>query len=102
MEWALANAGPATAQRYASRGLQLRMDADVDTFWGPGFTYGSLNYTLVNTTTPPYVSMVSTTLRTPSVYIVPEAAGFHYCLLLSPARAMEWIYVDSLRSFLVD
>ncbi|KAI3629695.1 hypothetical protein MIR68_011130 [Amoeboaphelidium protococcarum] len=27
----------------------------------------------------------------------PDSAGQHYCKLLSPARAMEWIYVDGLR-----
>ena len=26
-------------------------------------------------------------------------AGYHYCKLLSPARAMEWIYVDGLRAY---
>ncbi|XP_065181522.1 uncharacterized protein LOC135812120 [Sycon ciliatum] len=28
---------------------------------------------------------------------IPLVAGLHFCKLLSPARAMEWVYVDSLR-----
>jgi len=28
-----------------------------------------------------------------------ETVGYHYCKLLSPARAMEWIYVDGLKEF---
>ena len=28
-----------------------------------------------------------------------QTVGYHYCKLLSPARAMEWIYVDSLKDF---
>jgi len=35
-------------------------------------------------------------MRTPSDYIIGAAANFHYCKLLSPFRAMEWIYIDSL------
>jgi hypothetical protein len=34
---------------------------------------------------------------TASIY--PDSAGYHYCKLLSPARAMEWIYVDGLRKY---
>ena len=26
-----------------------------------------------------------------------QTVGYHYCKLLSPARAMEWIYVDGLK-----
>ena len=28
---------------------------------------------------------------------IPDPGCYHYCKLLSPARAMEWIYVDGLR-----
>ena len=31
---------------------------------------------------------------------IPDPGCFHYCKLLSPARAMEWVYVDGLRRFL--
>lgn len=35
-------------------------------------------------------------MRTPTDYPIAEARGFHYCKLLSPFRALEWIYIDSL------
>jgi len=35
-------------------------------------------------------------MRTPIDYWAKEAAGFHYCKLLSPFRAVEWIYIDGL------
>jgi len=31
-------------------------------------------------------------MKTPDDYTVKAASGFHYCKVLSPARAMEWIY----------
>lgn len=34
-------------------------------------------------------------MRTPTNYPISAAAGFHYCKLLSPFRALEWIYIDS-------
>jgi hypothetical protein len=43
-------------------------------------------------------NVLSPNMRTPTDYIVPLAAGFHYCKLISPARALEWIYVDSLKN----
>lgn len=35
-------------------------------------------------------------MRTPTDYGIKAAAGFHYCKVLSPFRAIEWIYIDSL------
>lgn len=36
-------------------------------------------------------------MATPKDYWISSAAGFHYCKLLSPARVMEWMYIDGLR-----
>jgi hypothetical protein len=35
-------------------------------------------------------------MRTPTDYFIGAAAGFHYCKVLSPYKAMEWMMVDSL------
>lgn len=99
-QWALAQAGASTRARYEAKGLPMRFGTDADAWMGPQFTYGSLSYTFVNGSSP-FVWVNSTTLRTPLDYFLPETAGFHYCLLLSPARAMEFVYVDGLRSFLL-
>ena len=99
--WALATAAPATAARYRRQGLPLRFGADADATVGPQFTYGSLSYTLANATDgSAFVWVNSTTLRTPTDDVL--APGFHYCLLLSPARAIEFIYVDSNRKFVLE
>ena len=37
----------------------------------------------------------SPTMRTPMDYWEILVQGFHYCKLLSPYRALEWIYIDS-------
>jgi hypothetical protein len=36
-------------------------------------------------------------MATPFDYKIQAAAGFHYCKLMSPAKAMEWIFIDGLR-----
>lgn len=45
------------------------------------------------------IQIQSPVLRTPYDYWIPGFEGVHYCKLLSPARAMEWIYVDGLRYY---
>ena len=29
-------------------------------------------------------------------FLIPSAAGMHYCDLLSPYRALEWIYIKGV------
>lgn len=35
-------------------------------------------------------------MRTPTDYFIGSAAGFHYCKVLSPFKALEWMLVDGL------
>ena len=35
-------------------------------------------------------------MRTPTDYFAQKAAGFHYCKVLSPFRAVEWMMIDGL------
>lgn len=44
------------------------------------------------------MTVKSPMMRTPTDYYISGAAGFHYCKLLSPFKAMEWIYIDSLKA----
>jgi hypothetical protein len=101
--WALANAAPATVARYRRQGLPLRFGDDLEANAVPQFTFGSLTFALANATDgTPFVWVNATTLRTPADDPAPASAGLHYCILLSPARAMEWIYVDSNRKFVLE
>jgi hypothetical protein len=53
-----------------------------------------MNYTESADGTKMVVS--SPMMRTPTDYFVQSAAGFHYCKVLSPFRAVEWMMTDGL------
>ena len=42
------------------------------------------------------MTLTSKTVVTDASELVPIFKSMHYCKLLSPFRAMEWIYIDSL------
>jgi hypothetical protein len=45
------------------------------------------------------VTVEAPMMRTPIDYPIGSAAGFHYCKILSPFKALEWMYTDSLFEF---
>lgn len=44
------------------------------------------------------VEVNSPQFGTAVAYPMKKVAGFHYCKVLSPARVIEWMYVDGLRA----
>eukprot|EP00047_Mylnosiga_fluctuans_P013069 m.29237 g.29237 ORF g.29237 m.29237 type:complete len:532 (-) comp4643_c0_seq1:103-1698(-) len=96
MRWAINASGPATRARYLQHGEFYVMGDDL----GP-YIDGGLWIILPLVYEQPkgaqQVTLRSPTLRTKSSLPLPPAAGMHYCKLLSPSRALEWMYVDSLR-----
>ena len=100
--WALGRASQAAVARLHAHGRPLAFAPDV---WsgigitGPKWIHDKLQYTpsadgsVVNVAAP-YFALPNKNLGD-EPYVV--TVGYHYCKLLSPARAMEWIYVDALR-----
>lgn len=100
-DWALQNTSSNTRARFQEFGVQLVMKEDKGPYnIGPLWIWTPLSYTKsTNSTGGEIMEVQSVMLRTPTDYSIKSAAGMHYCKLLSPARAMEWIYVDGLRKY---
>lgn len=88
-----------TLSRFLAYGVPMVMVKDRGPFnAGPLFITNHLEYTKAkNSTGGDIIEVSSATLVTPDNYFVQAVAGMHYCKLLSPARVLEWVYVDGLR-----
>jgi hypothetical protein len=104
LDWAMANAGKDALARFAAKGQPYKIIEDK---WAPIGATGPEWIKMAMTYTPtadkkyvevqaPYFSGANKKLGD-QPYTDP--VGYHYCKLLSPARAMEWIYCDGLRQF---
>ena len=81
--------------RFEAMGTKLFFTDDSISPWGPGWEFQfNLHYEAVNTT---HTRVYSTSLISEPDFIISSAAGMHYCDLLSPFRALEWIYIVSLQ-----
>lgn len=92
LQWALAHTSAAGLARYQKLGNKLIIGDDLapanETLW----SWSPLNFTS-------NADKTETTLRAPNMRTPANATddgGLHYCKLLSPFRALEWIYSDSL------
>jgi|Transcript_15515 hypothetical protein len=59
--------------------------------------WDAYDITYTNSTDGSELIVRSPFLATPDDYPIGLFAGFHFCKILSPARAIEWMYIDSLR-----
>ena len=99
--WALQNADNITAQRFQKYGVQMIMGEDEGPYnEGPLWIWKPLDYkTSKDSSGRQVLTVRSIMMKTPINYPIAAAAGMHYCKLLSPARALEWMYVDGLRKY---
>eukprot|EP00128_Syssomonas_multiformis_P017854 Colp12_sorted_trinity150504_noHs@7144 len=107
--WALNNAGPVARERFEKFGQKYVFADDVPRQGGPLWLYAGLQFNevtqadgtkVISVASPSQKTQIDywdATFHIPRPSAIPDPGCFHYCKLLSPARAMEWIYVDSLR-----
>eukprot|EP00747_Dinoflagellata_sp_TGD_P186426 gnl/TRDRNA2_/TRDRNA2_43437_c0_seq1.p1 gnl/TRDRNA2_/TRDRNA2_43437_c0~~gnl/TRDRNA2_/TRDRNA2_43437_c0_seq1.p1 ORF type:complete len:562 (-),score=94.96 gnl/TRDRNA2_/TRDRNA2_43437_c0_seq1:48-1733(-) len=108
--YALQNAGSSTIARFFKYGQKYTFGDDVPKQGGPLFLDARLEFEELTRVGGEKVIQVSSPMQKtevdywkkhfgpiPRPSFVPDPGCFHYCKLLSPARAMEWIYTDSLR-----
>jgi hypothetical protein len=96
--WTLAESDENTRQRFEVLGQPMRMQPDtLRPAVGPLWIWSYPSYRYLQEAGEPVYGVSCTVMKTPLDYPIAAARGFHYCQLLSPAAAMEWIYIDGLR-----
>jgi hypothetical protein len=109
-QWALDRASADTRARFEQYGQKYVFGDDVPKEGGPLWLYARLAFDEDTDSSGEKVIKVSSPMQKtevdywtnhfgpiPRPSSLPDPGCYHYCKLLSPARAMEWIYVDSLR-----
>jgi len=112
VDWAYAKLSPAAQSRYDAHGQKLLIGPDKTTCaGGPCWIWDRLRFEkddTANTNTVQSVVMVEPNYNKFPCgeahadaqgvkQFIPCPTGFHYCKLLSPAKALEWMMVDGLK-----
>jgi hypothetical protein len=95
IKWAYDNLPKAAKANYDNYGQKLVTGDDMGPYnEGPLWIWTYMSYKQSKDKTQMVVR--SPMMRTPTDYFISAAAGFHYCKVLSPFKAMEWMYTDAL------
>jgi len=94
LDWALSKASPSALADYNKYGKKLVFgDDNGSKAAGPLWIWSYLSYTDNKDKTE--TTVVAPYMATPADFWLSGKGGFHYCKLLNPSRALEWIYIDS-------
>jgi len=98
LKWAMSITDNNTLADYLQHGQQLVIGEDKGPYnIFPEWEGKSLQFVNGKQDGKPVMVVHSIMMKTSTKYLIPIFAGMHYCKLLSPARAMEWIYIDNRR-----
>ena len=89
---AYSKSSPTAQKRYSSRGRPIKFSDDVVITSGLKWNFATLHLTYNMTGL-----FVTATKHHQNVSSISKNTGHDDCTLLSPFRAMEWIYIDSLK-----
>ncbi|CAM9266739.1 unnamed protein product [Ectocarpus fasciculatus] len=105
IDWAISKAPETTRSRFDKYGQKLIVGEDLGTCAaGPCWIWDPLRFDKDDEANTVNVQAVWFGSENQNAYpcgedkTIPCSAGFHYCKLLSPSRALEWMYVDGLRN----
>ncbi len=96
MRYALEHVSPAAKTRYLTKGYQLVFLPDKEVGTGISWVSSGLAFNKVSDGSRAFE--VKSTGMVTSLDADARFAGMHYCKLLSPAKAVEWVMVDGLKS----
>lgn len=95
LQWGMDHASSEQLARYNSKGKKLVIGEDLGPYnEGPLWIWTYLEYKDNKDKTETVVR--SPNMRTKVDFWEIQVGGYHYCKLLSPYRALEWIAIDSL------
>lgn len=93
LDWALQHAPAASVARYNAKGQPMVFGPDIEEIGGPWWIWTPLQ----RNSTGGKMVVTSPAAKFPDPYWISFSCCFHYCKLLSPASALEWVLYDSLR-----